>query len=132
VTRTRRRRADEVGARDLEGTGKETAGERTLAGEAVRLQELLGNASATEVLARSAVQRDPAGAEAAPAKAGEKEEPKGVVYTITMSDIGTFELLSWSWGVGTAGSAESGGGGPGKQTVRDISASTHAGNTRRS
>ena len=105
MRRTRRRRADEPDAREQDETAKETAAGRTLAGEAVRLQELLGNASATEVLARSPLRRDTAGTEAAPKKSGEKDEPKDGVYTITMSDIGTFELQSWSWGTTSGGGA---------------------------
>ena len=115
----RRRRDEDARTRELGETGKETAGERTLAGEAVRLQELLGNVSATEVMARSLLQRDTSGTEAAPAKAGE-ERKDAVTYAMTVSDIGTFDLLSWSWGGDTG--ASGGGGGPGKHTVRELSA----------
>jgi hypothetical protein len=115
----RRRRPEDLPDRELGETGKETAGERTLAGEAVRLQELLGNANATEVMARSLLQRDTAGTEAAPAKAGE-EGKDAVTVRDDVSGIGTFDLLSWSWGGDTG--ASGGGGGPGKHTVRELSA----------
>ena len=42
-----------------------------------------------------------------------------------MSDIGTFELLSWSWGTTSPGGSESGGG-PGKHAARDLSATKKA------
>ena len=103
----------------------EAKAEHGLADEALRLQELVGNANTTEAIARSALQRDPAGAEAAPAKEGEKEAPKGVVYTMTMADIGEFELLSWSWGTTSGGGGESGGG-PGKHAVKDLVATKKA------
>jgi type VI secretion system secreted protein Hcp len=104
----------------------EAAAERGLPDETLRLQELIGNANVTEAIARSPLQRDTAGTEAAPAKEGEKEEPKGVVYTMTMADIGTFELLSWSWGVSSGGSGGSGESAPGKHTVRDLTATKKA------
>jgi type VI protein secretion system component Hcp len=85
-------------ARELAETGKETAAERSLAGEAVRLQELVGNASTTALLDRS-LQRDTT-AEAAPAKKG-AEEQAGSSYVVTMSNyIVTFELESVSFGAG--------------------------------
>ena len=103
----------------------QAAEEHGLADEALRLQELVGNASTTEAIARSALLRDAAGTEAVPAKEGEKEPPKGVVYTITMADIGTFELLSWWWGT-TSGGGSGSGGGPGKHAAKDLSATKKA------
>jgi type VI secretion system secreted protein Hcp len=103
----------------------QAAEEHGLADEALRLQDLVGNASTSQAIARSALLRDAAGTEAAPAKEGEKEPPKGVVYTVTMADIGTFELLSWSWGTTNSGGSESGGG-PGKANVRDLVATKAA------
>jgi type VI protein secretion system component Hcp len=113
---SRRRERDEE-ARDLREAAKETAGERSLAGEAVRLQELIGNASTTEVIARSPLQRDGAGTEA-PAKVD--EEPKeNATYTMTVADVGTFDLTSWTWA--TSGDGAGGGGsGPGKANIRDL------------
>jgi type VI protein secretion system component Hcp len=95
--RRSRKQEDELRARELGETGKETAGERSLAGEATRLQELLGNARTTAVLDRSALQRDTT-TEAAPAK-NEAEARKGSSYVMTMSNgIGTFDLESVSFG----------------------------------
>jgi hypothetical protein len=88
--RRSRRPDDELRARELPSGGRETAGERSLAGEAVRLQELVGNAKTTALL------RD-ATAEAAPVKEG-AEERAGSVYTMTLSDIGTFDVESLSFG----------------------------------
>jgi len=94
--RRSRKQDEELRARELGEAGKETAGERSLAGEAVRLQELLGNAKTTAVIDRAALQRD-ATAEAAPANKG--EETKGATYEMTMSnDIGTFALESVQFG----------------------------------
>jgi type VI secretion system secreted protein Hcp len=101
------------------------ADEHSLPGEALRLQELVGNAGTTALIARSALARDTAGTEAIPTKEGEKEPPKGVVYTMTMADVGTFELLSWSWGATSSGGGESGGG-PGKHAARDLVATKAA------
>jgi type VI protein secretion system component Hcp len=94
VRRSRRSR-DELEARELDGTAKEQAGERSLAGEAVRLQELLGNASTTGVIERSALQRETA-TEAEPAKGGDDVKASGVVMTV--ADVGSFPLESFSWG----------------------------------
>jgi type VI protein secretion system component Hcp len=126
----RKRKVDEeLRPRELGETGKETAGERSLAGEAVRLQELLGNANATEVMASSLLQRD-ATAEAAPAKKG-AEEQAGSTYVVTMSnDIGTFELESVSFGAGRAApGAERGGEGkepPVSEVVATKKADAHS------
>jgi hypothetical protein len=96
-----RKRDEDFQARELGETSKETAGERSLAGEATRLQELLGNTNVAALIGRSALLRD-ATAEAAPAKKG-AEEQAGSSYEITMSnDIGTFELESVSFGGGRA------------------------------
>lgn len=92
--RKRRTFDEEPRPRELGATGKETAGERTLAGEAVRLQELIGNATTTEVIARSALQRDTA-TEAVPAKGG-ADKASGIV--MTMAGIGTFPLESLNLG----------------------------------
>jgi type VI protein secretion system component Hcp len=101
----------------------ETSADHGLSDEALRLQGLIGNAKATAAIARSPLQRDTAGTEeAAPMKAG--EEPKGVTYTMTMADIGTFDLLSWSWSVTGGGGAESGGSG--KHKPSDLSATKKA------
>jgi hypothetical protein len=86
-------------------------GEHGLAEETLRLQERVGNATTTELIARSALQRDTAGTEAAPAKDGEEE--KGVVYTMTMADVGTFDVLSWS--LSTTSGDSGGQAGPGKR-----------------
>ena len=93
--RRSRRSRDELEARELDGTAKEQAGERSLAGEAVRLQELLGNATTTGVLARSALQRETA-TDAEPAKGGGDVKASGVVMTV--ADVGSFQLESFSWG----------------------------------
>lgn len=93
--RRSRRSRDEPEARELDGTAKEQAGERSLAGEAVRLQELLGNATTTGVLARSALQRETA-TEAEPAKGGDDVKASGAVMTV--ADVGSFPLESFSWG----------------------------------
>lgn len=123
--RRSRKYEEELAVRGRPSAPVDEAGdEHGLSDETLRLQELIGNANVSEAIARSPLQRDAAGTEAVPAKEGEKEEPKGVVYTMTMADIGTFELLSWSWGVTDARGGESGGGaGPGKHTVRDLTAS---------
>jgi type VI protein secretion system component Hcp len=114
-----RPRSRELEERDLPSAARETAVDRSLVGEAIRLQELLGNASATEVLARSPLGRDPAGTEAAPAKGG--EEQKGGTYTLTLAEIGTFDVLSASWGAFGGGS---GTGSTGKEPKpADLSAS---------
>ena len=44
---------------------------------------------------------------------------------MTMADIGTFELLSWSWGTTNSGGSGSGGG-PGKANVNDLGATKAA------
>lgn len=120
----RRRRPEDLPDRELGETGKETAGERTLAGEAVRLQELLGNVSATEVMARSALQRQATETEAAPAKSGE-EPDKAHTYTMTLGDIGTFDVVSWSPSVGNEGST-GGGGGAEKADFSELSVTKRA------
>jgi type VI protein secretion system component Hcp len=78
-----------------------------LADEALRLQELVGNTNTNAVIARSALQRDETATKADPTKGGEKA---GSMYTMTMSDIGSFELLSLAWGqskpVGPTGPSE--------------------------
>jgi type VI secretion system secreted protein Hcp len=95
--RRSRKQDEELRARELVETGKETAGERSLADEAVRLQELIGNTSTTALMARSALQRD-ATSEAVPADKGEKEKT-GASYEMTVSnDIGTFALESVQFG----------------------------------
>jgi type VI protein secretion system component Hcp len=94
--------------------------EHGLADEALRLQELVGNTNTTAAIARSPLQRDSATAEAEPMKGGEEEKASG--YTMTMSDIGSFDLLSFSWGQ----SKPIGGGGEsgeGKQHYSDLVAS---------
>jgi hypothetical protein len=87
----------------------EAAEEHGLADEALRLQELVGNANTTSVIARSPLQRDEAATKAEPMKGGEHA---GSAYTMTMSDIGTFELLSLAWGqskpIGPVGPREEG------------------------
>jgi type VI protein secretion system component Hcp len=102
------------------GRVDEAADEHSLAGELLRLQELVGNANTAAAIARSPLQRDAAGTEAAPAKGG-AEEPQGVVYTMTVADVGTFELESWSWGATDSGTG-GGGGGPGKARFTELSA----------
>lgn len=91
--------------------------EHGLAEEALRLQELIGNTNTTAAIARSPLQRDTAGTEVEPAKGGE-EPPKGV-YTMTVADVGTFDLVSWSWGSTDSG-AGGGGAGPGKAKFTEL------------
>jgi hypothetical protein len=108
--RRSRKQDEELRARELGELGKETAGERTLAGEAVRLQELLGNAKTTAAIGRSALLRDATGTETAPANKGE-EERKGGSLVMTMSnDIGAFDLESLSFGGVGKGVQGPGGG----------------------
>jgi hypothetical protein len=116
AVRRSRKRDEDLRARELVETGKETAGDRSLAGEATRLQKLLGNAKTTAAIGRSALLRDTT-AEAAPAKKGE-EEQAGSSYVVTMSNgIGTFELESVSFGGGRAAP----GPGSGKQDEAPVS-----------
>jgi type VI protein secretion system component Hcp len=93
----------------------EAAEEHGLADEALRLQELVGNANTTQVLARSALQRDETATEAEPMSGD------ATGYTMTVADVGTFELVSWSWGSSDSG-AGGGGAGPGKATFTELSA----------
>jgi hypothetical protein len=111
AVRRSRKRDEDLQTRELGETAKETAGERSLAGEATRLQELLGNARTTAAIGRSALSRDATGTEAAPAKKGE-EERKGSSIVMTMSnDIGTFDLESLSLGGVGKGTQGPGSGG---------------------
>jgi type VI protein secretion system component Hcp len=73
----------------------EASEEHGLSDEALRLQELVGNTNTTSVIARSALQRDET-ATKADKKTGGEERASG--YTMTMSDIGSFDLLSLAWG----------------------------------
>ena len=89
--------------------------EHGLAHEALRLQELVGNKNTTAAIARSPLQRDDKPVEADTKKAGEEKKASG--YTMTMAEIGTFELLSFSWGASKGGGS---GGGGGKQEYSDL------------
>ena len=95
----------------------EAAEEHGLADEALRLQELVGNANTTQVLARSALQRDEAKTEAEPMS------DAGSGYTMTVADVGTFEVVSWSWAEHGTGASGGGGGGPGKVKFTELIAS---------
>jgi type VI protein secretion system component Hcp len=93
----------------------EAAEEHGLADEALRLQELVGNANTTAAIARSALQRDETATEAEPMSGD------ATGYTMTVADVGTFELVSWSWGSSDSG-AGGGGAGPGKAKFTELSA----------
>jgi type VI protein secretion system component Hcp len=96
----------------------EAAEEHGLADETLRLQELVGNTNTTAAIARSALQRDTSTTEAEPMDVkGEKTSG----YTMTMSDIGTFELLSLSWGQSKPIGREEGS--QGKVQYSDLTAS---------
>ena len=88
-----------------------------LADEALRLQELVGNANTTAAIARSALYRDEAKTEAEPMSDG------GSGYTMTVADVGTFDLVSWSWAEHSTGASGGGGGGPGKVKFTELIAS---------
>lgn len=112
--RKRGRHDEDALAREQPSRGEEIAEDRGLSGAALKLQELVGNTAATALLSRTELQRDAAPTK--PAKPPPQEKPKeraGGTYTLTVSDVGTFQILSFSWisaqsGVGGAGS---GGGG---------------------
>jgi type VI protein secretion system component Hcp len=70
--------------------------EQALAGEVLRLQGLVGNRAVTALISRAELQRDDvAGTKVEEAKGG--EEAAGADYTMKMSGIGSFEILSLSW-----------------------------------
>ncbi len=72
----------------------------------MRLQPLVGNSAVTALISRARLQRDsePSG-EAVPADA--RDEPKsGSTFTMEMSGIGSFELLSLQIPVAAAGRGE--------------------------
>ncbi len=120
--RKRGRHEEEALAREQPSRGSETAEERGLPGAALRLQELVGNTAATALLSRAELQRDAAPAKPAPA---EKKEGGGATHTLTVSDVGTFELLSFSWGASQTGAGR-GGAGPGKNKVKEVVCSKYA------
>jgi type VI secretion system secreted protein Hcp len=124
VRKTRKHREDLLERQPTNGD-RERIEEGGLAGEALRLQELVGNASTTELIARSPLLRDETATEATPAKSGEEE--KGAAYTMTMSDIGTFDLLAFSWGTSNAGTSESGSTGKGEKQHSDLHATKKGG-----
>jgi type VI protein secretion system component Hcp len=75
----RRRRDEEARTRELGETGKEEARERSVAGEAVRLQEMLGNVSATEVMASTEGRHIPT--------AELRAEKSGAVFALKLTDV---------------------------------------------
>jgi type VI protein secretion system component Hcp len=98
----------------------EAAEEHNLADEALRLQELVGNRNTTAAIARSALQRDETATAAEPMAGGEKASG----YTMTMSEIGTFELLSFQWGAAKPAPPQRGEKDE-KPTYQDLVASKH-------
>jgi type VI secretion system secreted protein Hcp len=88
----------------------------------LRLQRLLGNTAVTALISRTELQRDAAPAKPPPQ---EKKEGGGATYTLTVSDVGTFELLSFSWGASQSG-AGGGGTGPGKHETKDVVCTKYA------
>jgi type VI protein secretion system component Hcp len=125
AVRKSRKYRDDLLDREAPSVGPDVTEERGLADETLRLQELVGNANTTELIARSPLQRNETAADAAPAKSGEEE--KGSVYTMTMADIGTFDLMSFSWGTSSVGAQGPGPTGKEQQKHSDLVATKKGG-----